>query len=72
MIPIGTPGQQVEPKHARAQYNALTEKRDYAHYVCPGQHCAGRMRVHEHRHTFYAVHTLSPAQAEAADRVWTR
>lgn len=61
-----------EPKHKATQHGlglaSALEVRDYPIHVCPGQHCAGRAHLieHGHRHTDYPVHTLTPAQVDAA------
>lgn len=72
MIPIGTPAQQVRPKHRCSADDIDVDTRDYPDHVCPGQHCLGRRKaltghvLHGHRHTDHPVHTLTPAQAAAA------
>jgi hypothetical protein len=81
MIPTGTDAQQVQPKHKRALDGPLDDVRDYPAHVCPGQHCIGRVGIirhdhpnvqHGHRYTVAPVHPLTPEQAAAADRAWTR
>ncbi len=53
------------PKHARTQYDALGEHRDYPDHVCPGLHCAARTEpaAHGHREVSLAIHKLPKIKA---------
>ncbi len=60
MIPLThTTGRHAGPR-------PMVEHRPTPIGQCPGMHCAGRQRVHEHRSGMIPTHFLTPQQVKAA------